>query len=680
MKLELTAQTYRKAVEAIPFGKRLPTAIYVHRGGLEELPILLRKITEQLWAIHDPEKAFNLVKFFRRELKLSLLAYPSFMKDAHPALARSMTINLVTGKVREISYTARSNPPILHRKETFLPPNHARASTFAKLTQSEEQLGLLEETAHIGFQENWHQILRERGVEIVGHTIRQVDQTTTKDTRSGSIPRHLTAIPRREFSKPIKALLSNQLLTQTTTFFDYGCGLGDDLRGLEALDYTVTGWDPHFAPAIQKTQAEVVNMGFVLNVIEDPAERIDALRQAWKFTQRVLCVTVLAAGQEHYQSVRPYQDGILTKRGTFQKYFEQSELLGLIEHGLDVEPIPIGLGMCLAFRRLEDAQDFLSRRTRRAIDWESVSRRLRALRPNQLKLTTYERNPDLLDDFWRTMLTLGRCPKPDEYERSDEVRSLCKSLLKAADLFVQKYGPEELKSATARRKEDLLVYLSAGEFQKRPTPFTRLSKQLRTDIKSFFGDYHSAQTLARELLFASGDPDELELAIDELAFGWRDPVEGHFAFHRSCIPNLPPILRIYIECAARRYGDPEQADIIKVHIRSGKLTFLHYDDFERAPFPQLHLRIKVDLRRLFVTVFDHSLEPPHQLLYFKERFLPLEAPKRKKMEQLSRRVETFGIRLQDLGPNDRFGPSKEDFEAALHAAGLNRALAKRPRT
>jgi len=46
MKLKLTAQTYREAIEAIPFGKRLPTAIYVHLDGLEELPILLRKIVQ----------------------------------------------------------------------------------------------------------------------------------------------------------------------------------------------------------------------------------------------------------------------------------------------------------------------------------------------------------------------------------------------------------------------------------------------------------------------------------------------------------------------------------------------------------------------------------------------------------------------------------------------------------
>ena len=186
--------------------------------------------------------------------------------------------------------------------------------------------------------------------------------------------------------------------------------------------------------------------------------------------------------------------------------------------------------------------------------------------------------------------------------------------------------------------------------------------------------------MARDLLFASGDPDELELAIEDLDFGWIDREEEHFTFHRMCIERLPPILRIYIECAARRYGDPEQADLIKVHIRSGKLTFLHYKEFERDPFPQLLLRIKVDLRRLFVNVYDHSIEPPYQVLYFKERFLPLDAPRRASMEQVSRRLRKFGVTESILGPNDRNAPCKEEFEAALKAAGLNRALAQRSQT
>jgi len=680
VQLELTTKTYREAVEAVPFGKRLPTACYIHIDGISELPILLKKVIEHLQdanSLHD----YNLVKLFRRELKLSFLCYPAFNTEAHPALAHSLTIDLSTGKKRAITYKGRSNPPILHRKETFLPENDSRIKMFARLTREEEALGLLEDRAKIGFEKNWLRILEGKGVEIRGHRICEVSQASEQelDREAQRIPRHLTAIQRSELSKPVKALLTAQILTPNSSFFDYGCGLGDDLRGLELLGYKVAGWDPHFAPKTTQTKSAVVNLGFVLNVIEDPAERIDVLQKAWALTETVLCISVLVAGQENYRQAKPLGDGLLTKRGTFQKYFDQSELLGMIEQCLDTDPIPISLGVCLAFRDTKDEQDFLSKRTRRAIDWESVSRNLRSLRPSKLKLATYERNPELLEEFWQILLTLGRCPKPGEYEREDEIRSLCKSLRKAADLFVEKYGPEQLALAAQRRKEDLMVYLSAGEFQKRRPAFTRLSKRLKTDIKCFFGDYKAACAQARDLLFASGDPGELELAIENLDFGWVDQEEGQYSFHRSSITDLPPILRIYIECAARRYGNPEEADIIKIHIHSGKLTFLHYHEFESDPFPQLLLRIKIDLRNFFVTVFDHSLEKPYQILFFKERFLPKNTARRKSMEQVSNRLRKFGIDETTLGPNDRFAPSKEVFEEALKAAGLNRALVKKSR-
>jgi len=66
-------------------------------------------------------------------------------------------------------------------------------------------------------------------------------------------------------------------------------------------------------------------------------------------------------------------------------------------------------------------------------------------------------------------------------------------------------------------------------------------------------------------------------------------------------------------------GNPEEADLIKIHVRSGKLTFLHYDDFEGKREPLLLTRIKINLRNQFVQVFDHSAEL--QPLFNKKLFL-----------------------------------------------------------
>ena len=121
-----------------------------------------------------------------------------------------------------------------------------------------------------------------------------------------------------------------------------------------------------------------------------------------------------------------------------------------------------------------------------------------------------------------------------------------------------------------------------------------------------------------ELLYASGDPDEVELACEELSVGWQD--QQALYLHNSILGELAPILRAYIGCASLRYGVVQETDIIKLHKRSGKVTFLKYEKFDRAVFPRLETRTKVDLRSGWVLFFDHYKEG--RLLCFKERFLP----------------------------------------------------------
>jgi DNA phosphorothioation-associated putative methyltransferase len=140
--------------------------------------------------------------------------------------------------------------------------------------------------------------------------------------------------------------------------------------------------------------------------------------------------------------------------------------------------------------------------------------------------------------------------------------------------------------------------------------------------------------------------------------------------HRSLLGELPPILRIYVHCAAYRYGDPSQADVIKIHKHSGKITFQHYDDFDGKPLPELQTRIKVNLRNLFVEVFDHSKGPRIQLLYFKERFVGRTYPGRPAMEKFSAKLSKLGLDQATIG----LGPDKQTFFAALAAARMNENL------
>ena len=101
-----------------------------------------------------------------------------------------------------------------------------------------------------------------------------------------TIPRHKTAISRYSFSKPIKKLLEHNLITNITSVFDYGCGRGDDIRLLTLGGYKAKGWDPYFTPDNKKISSDVVNLGFVLNVIESEKERVRVLKDAFGLTKK----------------------------------------------------------------------------------------------------------------------------------------------------------------------------------------------------------------------------------------------------------------------------------------------------------------------------------------------------------------------------------------------------------
>jgi DNA phosphorothioation-associated putative methyltransferase len=113
----------------------------------------------------------NVIKIHRRTGKLSYLVYPKFEDDPHPALLRSVRVNLRTRQIDTNDYTERANPPVLHRKETFLLPDDPMREKFARLTTQEEKHGLLDDASEIGTREGWARKLSERGFALKGHRL-----------------------------------------------------------------------------------------------------------------------------------------------------------------------------------------------------------------------------------------------------------------------------------------------------------------------------------------------------------------------------------------------------------------------------------------------------------------------------------------------------------------------------
>jgi DNA phosphorothioation-associated putative methyltransferase len=291
----------------------------------------------------------------------------------------------------------------------------------------------------------------------------------------------------------------------------------------------------------------------------------------------------------------------------------------------------------------------------------------------------YESHGDLLDSLWRRSLELGRVPKAGEFAAEGELRETIGAPSMVHRLLVNHHGKEAFEEAAQRRKEDLLVYLAMASFKKR-IPQRLLDLQLQEDLTAFFGGYAKAQGAGLELLMSLGDGESLWEAACALPFGWRDPAEKHFVIHRSLLDQLPPRLRVFVECGAVLYGDPHEADLIKLHLASRKVSFMVYEDFFRRPLPELKTRIKVDLARLQVAVFEYGFALPPQVLFYKERFVAEDHPLRPRMEQVSRRLAKLGVQLEELGSNDENAPGKTAFFERLTQLGLRDDLTRRPTT
>lgn len=125
-KAPLSFSAFKAAVEALAVGKRLPDAIYVHESATTSLPHVLKTLVAEIGL--GLKEQWNVIKFFRRDFRVSLLSYPTFFDESYPQLQSSRTFDLVRSTSRLINYGDSENPPILHRKETLLDREHRRTS------------------------------------------------------------------------------------------------------------------------------------------------------------------------------------------------------------------------------------------------------------------------------------------------------------------------------------------------------------------------------------------------------------------------------------------------------------------------------------------------------------------------------------------------------------------------
>ena len=443
---------------------------------------------------------------------------------------------------------------------------------------------------------------------------------------------HRTAISRTELSRPTRAALDLGILRGGDTFFDFGCGKGADIRGLRQAGYSATGWDPHFAPDAPRVQCDVVNIGYVVNVIAEPNERRAALQHAWQLAGKALLVSARLNAERRALAVgRPYNDGFLTGRRTFQRFYDQAELRAWIDQTLAVASIALAPGIFVAFRDEADANEFLFHNHQRRTLSVSVRHADRL----------YEMHRQVLDDVMSFFADRGRLPAPGEMPELEQRLGTSVGTFKRAWRVVEQVtAQEDWRGIVQARSAELLVELALLKLNRRPT-FGALPTTLRHDIRGLFDSYKSAVSAADELLFSAGDLTLVGDLASASPVGKRLPTALYV--HRSALAELAPPLRVYEGCARWLVGDVEDANLIKLATDKPKVSYLAYPSFDSDPHPALAQATFVRIRDLAVDSrsYQESANPP--ILHRKEQFVAAAYPNREKFARLTDQEERFGL-------------------------------------
>jgi DNA phosphorothioation-associated putative methyltransferase len=464
--------------------------------------------------------------------------------------------------------------------------------------------------------------------------------------------RHRTALQRRGLSRPIRLALEAGLITRETDVLDYGCGYGDDLRGLRSRGILCAGWDPIHRPRGQRKPVDVVNLGYVVNVIENAEERRTTLHEAWALTRKLLIVSARLIIEATAGRQTPYEDGCLTQRGTFQKYYQQHELRGWIDETLRVSSVPAGPGIFYVFRDPELRQSFLAARYRQ-----------QAIAPRQYQHDAlFEQYKALLAPLMAFVTTRGRLPEESELDVAPQIYEMIGSFRHAFAIIQRVTGADQWNRIREARAQDLLIYLALAHFDGRPR-FSDLPRVLQLDVRALFSTYRRACALADDLLFSAGNPQAIDAACRATMVGKLTP--SALYVHISVVSQLPPILRIYEGCARTYIGIAEGVNLIKLHRGMPQVSYLAYPDFERDPHPVLVAALIVPLKTFRIQYRDYTDAKNPPILHRKETFLPPGHPLYAKFERLTRQEERWGLyaRPEVIG-------TREGWRTQLDALGV----------
>lgn len=429
----------------------------------------------------------------------------------------------------------------------------------------------------------------------------------------------------------MRMALEDGIVREGDAIFDYGCGLGGDIDRLSSLGYQCGGWDPFYRPDAAHEEADVVNLSYVINVIEDADERAAAIQKAWSLAKKVLVIAARTRDEfDDLISPESLADGHRTQIDTFQKFYSQSELRNSIDQLLEVSSVAAAPGIFFVFRKEEDRQNYIASRYRRAVA------RPRIRISDQL----YSEHEALLASLEEFVAKRGRLPMGVELLAFSAIENQFGSVRKAFQVIRTVTGQDQWERNAANRKEDLTVFLALSRFD-RNARWSSLPTGIQYDVRSFFGTYKRAMEQANSMLFELGNPERVDVACQNSAIGKL--TQTALYIHKSAVEDLAPLLRVF-EGSARGYlGEVEGANLIKLYRREPKISYLAYPNFDNDPHPTLDYALNIDLSGFSIKTRRFRGQPNPPILHRKELFVGGHHPSFAKFQRLSEQEERHGL-------------------------------------
>jgi DNA phosphorothioation-associated putative methyltransferase len=359
----------------------------------------------------------------------------------------------------------------------------------------------------------------------------------------------------------------------------------------------------------------VVLLTYVLNVIENPAERRETLLRAWDLAKSALVVSARLKWERNQIKGTEYGDGILTRRRTFQHLYAAGELRDYVEEATGVRCVSAAPGIVYAFRDDVARLSYLARQVTPDGGWLASEDTASAITSVVAHLEERGRMPQMEEMPQSTIGLLGHL-RPAELKRLAE----------------QEADPVKVERSAERGALDTLVFLALELFHGRG-PASSLPLPVQLDIRAFFPSYAEACQRADRLLFKLRDDAYVRRVMN-------GSIAGKFTatalyVHRRALHRIPAVLCLYEQCASIAAGRPGEWSVVKLRHQGRGVRWLNYPEFDTDPHPRIAASYAVDLKTLKSSFTSYADSTNRPLLHRKHEFLAEDDPDAPKYRRLT---------------------------------------------